>query len=152
MLKTIVLDTTELSAIVLPKADDHKQTLDWFKNLITKDSEPVILEVVDYEVRRGLLSKNKKKALKKLDELCEMVTFIPIDTTAMKKAAQFWAEARKMGKPTADEKSLDADAIIAAQTFVLSQERQWDVVIATKNVRHFSAFSGITASLPSAII
>jgi hypothetical protein len=42
--------------------------------------------------------------------------YAPITTEAMLKAAELSAEARSAGKPTADEKALDADAILSAQS------------------------------------
>ena len=35
-------------------------------------------------------------------------------TAAMRKAAEFWADTRRQGTPTADEKAIDADVILAA--------------------------------------
>ena len=58
----------------------------------------------------------------------------------MLKAAEFWAKARKQGKPTADKKALDGDMILAAQAYVLAQ-RGFEVVIATTNVKHLSLFA-----------
>jgi len=49
------------------------------------------------------------------------------------------AKARNEGYPTADDKSLDADVILAAQAAVL-QESWETTVIATTNVGHLSRF------------
>ncbi len=49
-------------------------------------------------------------------------------------AAGFWAEARRLGRPTADSKALDGDVILAAQA------AQANAVIATENVGHLSLF------------
>ncbi len=55
------------------------------------------------------------------------------------KAAAFWATARQQGQPTADDNALDADVILAAQAYLLSEEEE-DPVIATTNVGHLSRF------------
>ena len=55
----------------------------------------------------------------------------------MKHAAQFWAEARQQGQPTAGDKTIDADVILAAQAITLSDGA---VTIATTNVGHLSRF------------
>jgi hypothetical protein len=55
------------------------------------------------------------------------------------KAAEFWAQARQQGQPTADDKSLDGDVILAAQAVTISNQGE-DVVIATTNVDHRSRF------------
>ena len=57
----------------------------------------------------------------------------------MLKAAEFWARARQLGKPTASNLRLDADAILVAQADLLIADGE-DVVIATDNVRHLSLF------------
>lgn len=52
----------------------------------------------------------------------------------MKKAAHFWGNSRANGKSTSDEKSLDADVILAAQA-TLAQGQ-----VLTENVKHLSLF------------
>ena len=58
----------------------------------------------------------------------------------MLQAAEFWAIARKMGRQSADDTSLDADMILAAQARLLGHERD-ETVIATTNVRHLALFA-----------
>jgi hypothetical protein len=55
----------------------------------------------------------------------------------MRRAAEFWAAARRRGQPTADPKALDGDVILAAQAAVLA-ERDEPVVVATTNVGHLN--------------
>jgi len=55
----------------------------------------------------------------------------------MRMAARFWAEARQQGQPTADDKTIDADVILAAQASTLQAS---DVVVATTNVGHLARF------------
>jgi hypothetical protein len=50
---------------------------------------------------------------------------------------EFWAEARRRGRPTAHEKTLDADAILAGQAATLYEK---EVVVATANPRHLARF------------
>lgn len=68
-----------------------------------------------------------------------MIGYIPITTEVMLKAAEFWAQARQQGQPTSDDKSLDADVILAAQAAIISTQGK-DVVIATANVSHLTRF------------
>jgi hypothetical protein len=65
---------------------------------------------------------------------------MPITTAVMLRAAQFWAQARKTGKPTADNAAIDADVILAAQAAILIDEGS-DTVIATSNPRHLALFA-----------
>ncbi|MEQ8169098.1 MAG: hypothetical protein ABRQ38_09395 [Candidatus Eremiobacterota bacterium] len=56
-----------------------------------------------YEVRRGLLHKDLKNAIKRLDSLKETLIYLPITTDVMLKSAELWAESRKHGIPTSRE-------------------------------------------------
>jgi predicted nucleic acid-binding protein len=76
----------------------------------------------------------RSKSIERLDQLKSLLTYLPINTEAMIKAAEFWAEARRRGKPTADPQALDGDAILAAQA------AQMNAVVATENVGHLSLF------------
>ena len=57
----------------------------------------------------------------------------------MLKAAEYWATTRGAGRPTADEKALDGDVILAAQSAALVQPGD-ELVVATTNVGHLSQF------------
>jgi predicted nucleic acid-binding protein len=81
----------------------------------------------------------RTESIRRLDELKTRLRYVPITTTAMLKAAELWASARAAGKPTADEKALDADAILAAQSMELS-EPGTTVIVATTNVGHLTRF------------
>ena len=64
-----------------------------------------------------------------------------ITQPVMRHAAQLWAMSRRQGMPTADEKNIDADVIIAAQCQLFQQENLGqNLVIATTNVKHLSRF------------
>ena len=69
-----------------------------------------------------------------------MLGYLPITTPAMLKAAEFWASARKLGRQSAADPSLDADMILAAQASLLSGGAD-EAVIATTNVRHLFLFT-----------
>ncbi len=56
----------------------------------------------------------------------------------MHQAARFWAQTRQQGQPTAGDKALDADMILAAQAMTLGVP---DVVIATTNVGHLTTIT-----------
>lgn len=94
----------------------------------------VIPEIADYELRRNMLLEGMTSSLKRLDELKDLFLYLPITTGVMIKAAEFWAAARKLGKPRGALEALDGDAILAAQA------NEAGGVIATENVGHFSWF------------
>ena len=107
----------------------------WLQSLVMAGLRVVVPEIADYEVRRELLRANKVKGIAKLDTLASLLEYLPITTAAMRQAALFWAQARQQGQPTAADKALDADMILAAQAVTLGEP---DVVIATTNVGHLS--------------
>jgi predicted nucleic acid-binding protein len=146
----IVLDTGVLGMVTNPQASPEvNECNQWLESLVRKEKYIVVSEIADYEIRRELLRADKIRGIARLDALKAAALYLPITTQTMLKAAEFWATARKQGKPTADDKALDGDVILAAQAFLLSQ-RGHDIVIATTNVKHPSLFvtakhwSGIT--------
>ena len=102
----------------------------------------VIPEIADYEIRRELLRANKTAGLAQLDALARVIEYRPITTSAMRRAAEFWALARQQGQPTASDESLDADAILAGQADTLDAP---EVIVATTNVGHLTRF--VTADI-----
>jgi len=139
MSRLVFLDTNILGMVTNPKNSNPicQQCKEWLDELPVKGYEVILPEIADYEVRRELLRAGKTSGIKRLDQLKQAITYLPITTSAMLLAASFWAEVRKTGKPTADPKSLDGDVILAAQAKV---EELYDhqVIIATTNVKHLS--------------
>src|SRR5208283_3393922 len=97
----------------------------------------VVPEIADYEVRRELIRARKTTGLARLDRLEAGLTYDPITTAAMRRAAEFWALVRQAGLPTAAPLALDADCILAAQASLLGGPEDI-VTIATANVRHLN--------------
>ncbi|MGH9815226.1 MAG: type II toxin-antitoxin system VapC family toxin [Candidatus Acidiferrales bacterium] len=136
----ILLDAGPLGLATNPRASAAaEQCARWMESLSDRDVRIVVPEIADYEVRRELLRAEKLLGLQRLDQLRNTVDYLPITSECMLLAAQFWADCRKRGKPTAHDASLDADVILAAQAASLRDEGN-DVVIATTNVGHLSMF------------
>jgi hypothetical protein len=57
----------------------------------------------------------------------------------MRKAAELWADARRRGFATADDKEIDADVILAAQAMLFSGLAD-EPMVATYNERHLSRY------------
>lgn len=119
---------------------------EWLFSLLRKGIFVVSSDICDYEVRRSLILESWKKpninSIASLDELQNLITFLPLTSKIIKKAANLWAEARIQGIPTADNQSLDVDIIICAHYQLLKQEYPGRyVVIATTNVKHLSRFT-----------
>ena len=127
--------------ITNPKSSPENEACkNWLASLAYNGVEVVIPEIADYEVRRELLRAGKDRGLGRLDGLKNLLRYAPITTPVMLKAAEFWATARKMGRQSAGDSSLDADMILVAQAGVLVSEGD-ETVIATTNVRHLALFA-----------
>jgi predicted nucleic acid-binding protein len=99
-----------------------------------------IPEIADYEIRRGLILAGSAEGIERLDELRDELRFyIPISTDAMRKAAELWADARRRGVATADDKEIDADVILAAQAMLFTGLGD-KLTVATYNERHLSRY------------
>ena len=139
MNRSVVLDTSILGMVTHPRA--NTEIAQWLKSLLENGTTVCVPEIVDYELRRELLRADKPESVRRLDELEKRLKYLPISTTAMLKAAEFWAKARNEGIPTADDTALDGDVILAAQAVdhqVSSAVKE--IVVATSNVGHLSRF------------
>ena len=136
-----MLDTGLLGMVTNPKTSSAicQECKLWLDDLPLKGYEIMLPEIADYELRRELLRVGKVAGIRRLDQLKAAITYHPITTEVMLKAAELWAEARKRGQPTADPKALDGDVILAAQAIVVTQEGN-EVIVATTNVKHLSQF------------
>jgi predicted nucleic acid-binding protein len=136
-----MLDTGPLGMVTNPKTSSAicQECKLWLDDLPLKGYEVMLPEIADYELRRELLRVGKVAGIRRLDQLKAAITYRPITTEVMLKAAEFWAEARKRGRPTADPKELDGDVILAAQSALVADEGN-EVIIATTNVGHLSQF------------
>ena len=136
MRETIVLDARPLSQIVHPRK--FESVTAWFDRAVEAGYRVVVPEVVDYEVRRGLLRIPASRQLGRLDELIEGLYFDPITRPIMHDAAHIWAEARNRGEAFTADDRLDADAILIAHVRALGDLRA--VTVITENLRHLEPF------------
>lgn len=140
MSRVVLLDSGPLGMVTNPRATPLALECQlWLDSLEPKGYKVMLPEIADYEVRRELLRAGKVAGIRRLDQLKTTITYRPITTEVMLKAAEFWAEARRRGRPTADPKALDGDVILAAQAVLVADEGN-EVIIATTNVGHLSQF------------
>jgi predicted nucleic acid-binding protein len=140
MSRIILLDASPLGIISNPRFSSQNLAChQWVKERLANGAQVFIPEIADYEVRRELLRANKTRSLARLDGLKSALGYLPITTQVMLRAAELWAQARKMGKPTASDQALDADMILAAQAALLIADGD-SVIVATTNVSHLSLF------------
>ncbi len=132
MNKPVLLDSGPLGKIAHPRP--NQEITAWLARLLASGAVVILPEIADYEVRRGLLLSGLDQSVRRLDQLKQVLTYLPLNTQMMLKAAEFWADARKEGRPTADLRELDGDAILAAQA------EQVGGMVATENVGHLTRY------------
>jgi len=138
----ILLDAGPLGILTNPKATPlNLECRQWMRELLLKNYRVILPEIADYEVRRELIRAKRLEGIQRLDDWKSRLEYQPLTTMTMLKAAEFWANARLTGKPTASPDALDGDVILAAQTSLIA-ESQGDriVVVATTNVGHLERF------------
>lgn len=134
----VFLDGGPLSLACFPRHKTNPQRdkcLAWLASL--RGRTIVIPEIVDYELRRELIRCKATTSVARLDALQSVYTYLPIDKEMMRKAAELWAYLRNIGQPTADDKALDADVILAAQALI-SDAGRGEVIVATTNPKHLA--------------
>lgn len=139
MAHIVLLDSGPVGEITHPESEKRGPIREWLFGLLEAGTYPRLPEIVDYEHRRALLSRNASRQVQRLNSFKEVFGYEPLTTEVMLTAAQLWADARKRGFPTSAERELDVDVILGAQGRVL--ERGGDrVIVATTNPRHLSRF------------
>jgi predicted nucleic acid-binding protein len=138
MSAAVLLDAEPLGLLSNPNSAPRVvQCRRWFTGLVSAGRRVLIPEITDYEVRRELLRAGLNASVVFLDRLAQQAEYLPLTTAAMRKAAELWATARSLGRPTAANPALDGDVILAAQALTIGTP---DVVVATGNVRHLSRY------------
>ena len=132
MTRVLLLDAGPLSMVAHPRR--HPEIKGWLQRLLRAGVDVRVPEIADYEVRLALLHIGAQRSIERLDVLKEL-GYLPLSTPVMLRAAELWARARKAGQPTADEKALDGDVILAAQALELGAQGL-DVQVVTTNVGH----------------
>lgn len=139
----VILDSGVLHTLISnSKVKEVINCQNWFYYLLSRSALVVTSVICNYEVRRELVRRKNIKELNNLNQLKSLIDLLNIDEPTLDLAAELWAEARSKGLPTADNLSLDADAIICAQYQLIAEKYPGRyVVIATTNVKHLSCFT-----------
>lgn len=138
--RLIALDSGPLGMISSPHNRPRMAACKrWARDLMAAGVRVLVPEIADYEVRRELVRVGATAGVAGLDRLKVGFEYLPITTAAMLRAADFWAQARRGGRPGAHSHALDADCILAAQA--LETAGPGDLVtVATANVGHLGLF------------
>lgn len=138
MSRVVVLDAGPLGAACNPLSTPTTLACtQWLQSHIRAGARIVIPEIADYEVRRELIRGGMLRSVSQLDQLAASFTYLPLTTAAIRKAAEFWAQVRNRGLPTAGDPHLDCDAILAAQAATMNEPT---AMVATTNALHISRF------------
>ena len=111
----------KISERLLLDTEQHRPFTEWLARRLERGggSGVILPEIADYELRRKLLhlrlKPRSRTGLTRLDQLAEVLAYLPLSTSVMRRAAELWAQAGASGLPTADEAELDGDIILAAQ-------------------------------------
>lgn len=124
----LILDTIVVGQVCHPRK--HAEVRTWLAK-VAAEHEPLLSEVVDYELRRELLRISARRSLARLDELSRELRYLPVTTATWRSAANLWALLRRTGRVTAPDAALDGDVLIIAQA--IAEE----AVVVTSNKRHF---------------
>ena len=135
--RAVALDASPLGLLARPRrVPQALACAAWLQSLLSAGVRVIHPEIADYEVRRELLRLGSVRGIAQLDALAARIEYLPLTTPAMRLAADLWARARQQGQPTAGNKTIDADMILAAQALTLGVP----VVVATSNVGHLTRF------------
>lgn len=141
MARVVLLDTGPLGLVTHPNAaTTNAEAAGWLRELVISGVAVRVPEICDYELRRELLRAGKTRSVAVLDRYKATLGYVPLTTDAMLRAAAFWSDVRRQGKPTAPDLALDADAILAGQAATLAAGGEDEVVVATTNVGHLARF------------
>jgi predicted nucleic acid-binding protein len=136
-----VIDTGILGVLCHPRPQHNPRVVAGYSRLLLDpEAEIFVPEIADYELRREFLfhirrgEAHWKESVDRLNAVIRRSRYLPLDTGMMRRAAEFWADARSSGRPTADPKALDGDVILAAQAEAIS------ATVITRNPSHLELF------------
>lgn len=137
----VVLDSGVLGLLCAPKGGgDSSDCRLWLIDLLRENHQVVLPEIVDYETRRVYEHRGMVRYARRLDDLVAALTYQPLSTPIMRRAARLWGEARRSGQKTASDVALDIDMILCAQAQALDVPVGHRLVVATTNVKHLVPF------------
>jgi predicted nucleic acid-binding protein len=138
----LLLDTNLLRRLCHPSS--HADVQEWYRGWLNYgraggDVEFVISAVADYELRRGYMyaldrCEDARQSLAHLDKLCHVWEVQQVSPRNFRDAARMWADARRGGFPTAEERAVDWDILIAAQA------KEEPAIVVTSNEKHLTCY------------
>ena len=135
----VLLDSAPLGELVNPRLS--VTATEWAERIVRAGGHILVPAIVYYELRRELVRIASTRSVSRLDALAERFEIIDVSVAVLKRASDLWARARTLGLPTAPDRALDVDVILAASAEIVALDRPGDdVVVATSNVGHLARF------------
>lgn len=139
MSRIVCLDSGPLGLLTHPqKTVEVIEVTAWIVRCLRAGDQILVPAIVYYELKRELLRLEKINGIGRLDAFVSATPgrYLPLTDSALRLAAELWADARRLGRPTADAKALDIDVLLAAQALSLHSQ----AAIATGNAKHLDQF------------
>lgn len=111
----------------------------WLRKMRRSGITIGVSAISDFEVRRELILAERRASVARLDRLIEENIYLPVTLDVVAKAGELWANARRLGRSTADPLALDGDVLIAAQAEGFS-DLGLSVIVATFNEFHIGRY------------
>lgn len=145
----VVLDTNAICALFDSKKAEHQDAVEALARLLKARAEEeddsldpifIIPSLVVYEVKRGLLWRQNKRLLRRVNDVLRLYAYIePFDVAAAEQAAEEWARRAVAGRPAgeldlliwATANSVDENIVSADKGFPEAQgvrKLRWDQV------------------------
>ena len=145
----ILIDTGIVGLLTQPNSTEESSlVLNWMYGLLAKSVIVLSSDVCDYEIRRGLeLARLEDKCIdgiEKLDQLREVIEFLPITNRCLNHASVYWADAISKSQLNAPRRDINFDLILCGTWKKLTEDYPGqEVIIATKNLRDFLRFADV---------
>lgn len=137
----LALDSCVLGILCHDRHPDNADLRAWMLDCLSDaTTEVYIPAIADYELRRKLLhlmlrnQQTQSRSIQRLDGLRSTLSFLALDDSALQRAANLWAQARRAGQPTSPDEALDGDVLIAAQALGVG------AAVVTENRQHLSRY------------
>lgn len=118
-----VLDTNVVTALLRKEGAATRRV----QEALALNAEFLMCPVVYYEIHRGLLYRDAKRQLGFFLRFTSQFTWDDLDRVDWERAAQLWANLRRIGRPRGN----DADLLIGA--FAVRR----NAIVASDNTKHF---------------
>jgi predicted nucleic acid-binding protein len=140
--RVFLLDSGPLGLLTHPqRTADVIAITEWLSRCLLGRVRVIVPAIVYYEIRRELLRAGKTFGVERLDAFVVAAPgrYLPLTDVALRLAAELWARSRQAGRPTADNKALDVDVLIAAQALTFPASPS-EVEVVTTNPKHLVQF------------